>query len=624
MNKFAKPISFTILSCFILCSSCSGGHSESSTNSPSLIPPMANEVPSFTSEQIHEVQANLLLTGYNATAEDRDGDILTFSISGGTDGALFNIDRTSGRLDFKTRPDYSNPSDDNADGVYEVTIRVSDGRDSADQTLNLTIIEPLSDFLVNTGWAGFENDQLQNVSFIDDVSNSGTANIVVREYIPSVGWVSRILETSSLEDIQYGVSELPATELVGGVIWSPIDEDGNAISLSQIKRIKSSTEDFIAMSGVASIPAGELREILPDYAPRNFYKIVGDPSDFVDGAILDSNNLQIEFEDFLDDIDDLFFDLIYADIVGTEKTDTVSFRGHSSSFSSGSSLVVKDGASGAEVELSYNGRPFAGRVAHFISEINDVDGDGKSELLFQQYIDRQKAFVVVMSKDFQAGNSLDDLKTRTIIYSSVDNNDWSMAFADIDGNGIVDMQVASLDSIERLPSGERKQTYKTTMISGQQLIDMPANTTLDVSKVISPKSTYSTVYSSGAAIEGKSLMGGQGLDLFFRVEQEQYCPLDLFIARGDLIDSHTPFSNLSFSPPLGVRINLDHLEELRRGSNCQQMWLNPIKDVNGDGYYDLFLSNVPNDKVPNLIVSGARIAEAYHLNDGVLNIALPN
>ena len=64
-------------------------------------------------------------------ARDEDGDTLTWTLTGGTDQDLFTLS-TDGRLSLMTaRTSLENPGDNNGDGVYELTVQVSDGHHAA-------------------------------------------------------------------------------------------------------------------------------------------------------------------------------------------------------------------------------------------------------------------------------------------------------------------------------------------------------------------------------------------------------------------------------------------------------------------------------------------------------------
>ncbi len=72
-------------------------------------------------------------TAITMVAADPDaGANLTWSIITGRDGARFAIDPATGVLTFVTAPNFEAPTDQNADGVYEVDIRVSDGLGGTD------------------------------------------------------------------------------------------------------------------------------------------------------------------------------------------------------------------------------------------------------------------------------------------------------------------------------------------------------------------------------------------------------------------------------------------------------------------------------------------------------------
>ena len=75
-------------------------------------------------------------------ATDPDaGTTLTYSITAGADSAQFSIDQNNGNLTFKTTPDFETPGDQGGDNVYEVIVTVSDGTNSAAQTITVTVTD---------------------------------------------------------------------------------------------------------------------------------------------------------------------------------------------------------------------------------------------------------------------------------------------------------------------------------------------------------------------------------------------------------------------------------------------------------------------------------------------------
>lgn len=63
----------------------------------------------------------------------------TYAKTGGADNLLFTIDNTTGVLNFVSARDFENPTDNDTNGVYEVTVQVSDGTATDTQTLNVTV-----------------------------------------------------------------------------------------------------------------------------------------------------------------------------------------------------------------------------------------------------------------------------------------------------------------------------------------------------------------------------------------------------------------------------------------------------------------------------------------------------
>ncbi len=82
-------------------------------------------------------------TGTILTVQATDADLpaqtLTYSISGGVDAAKFAINATTGALTFVTSPNFEAPTDVGANNVYNVQVTASDGANSTNQALAITV-----------------------------------------------------------------------------------------------------------------------------------------------------------------------------------------------------------------------------------------------------------------------------------------------------------------------------------------------------------------------------------------------------------------------------------------------------------------------------------------------------
>ena len=110
-----------------------------STNQPVTISVTdVNEAPVFTSGSTASVAENQT-AAYTAAASDPDLTSPTYSISGGADAALFNIDAATGVVTFKTAPDFETPADAGGNNVYDIVVRASDGTNNVDQSVAITV-----------------------------------------------------------------------------------------------------------------------------------------------------------------------------------------------------------------------------------------------------------------------------------------------------------------------------------------------------------------------------------------------------------------------------------------------------------------------------------------------------
>ncbi|MBL3563837.1 cadherin domain-containing protein [Rhodovulum sulfidophilum] len=102
-----------------------------------------NDAPAITSGAAFTIPENQTAVGSVSTT-DAEGDTLSYTITGGADAALFDIDPTTGALSFLTAPDFESPADDGGDNVYDLTVSASDGTDSTSQNITVTVtdVEP--------------------------------------------------------------------------------------------------------------------------------------------------------------------------------------------------------------------------------------------------------------------------------------------------------------------------------------------------------------------------------------------------------------------------------------------------------------------------------------------------
>ncbi|MCZ8186879.1 MAG: cadherin domain-containing protein [Beijerinckiaceae bacterium] len=105
-----------------------------------------NQAPEITSNgggiaaTFNHVEGATFATTVTATDPDV-GNVITYSISGGADAALFTIDAVTGALSFIVPPDFAAPTDANLDGAYEVIVQASDGLLADTQLLTINVID---------------------------------------------------------------------------------------------------------------------------------------------------------------------------------------------------------------------------------------------------------------------------------------------------------------------------------------------------------------------------------------------------------------------------------------------------------------------------------------------------
>jgi len=102
-----------------------------------------NQAPEITGTTAFSIAENTTLAGTITATDPNPGDKDTFSITGGADAALFNIDANTGALTFKSAPDFENPADSGKNNVYDVIVTAKDtgGLSSALQAITVTVTD---------------------------------------------------------------------------------------------------------------------------------------------------------------------------------------------------------------------------------------------------------------------------------------------------------------------------------------------------------------------------------------------------------------------------------------------------------------------------------------------------
>lgn len=100
-----------------------------------------NGKPVFTSPMSVSVPEDTTAV-WTVSASDVDGDRLTYTLTGGADQALFDIDNT-GVLTFIAPPDFEAPGDDDANNIYDIEVSVDDGISGpVTQVIAVTVTPP--------------------------------------------------------------------------------------------------------------------------------------------------------------------------------------------------------------------------------------------------------------------------------------------------------------------------------------------------------------------------------------------------------------------------------------------------------------------------------------------------
>ncbi len=104
-----------------------------------LLSPVENNAPTMPATATATAAENQYAVTPAVQAVDPDGDVLSYSISGGADAGKFTINAATGELRLVTPQDYENPDDADKNGSYLVQVTASDGKASVTQAITVSL-----------------------------------------------------------------------------------------------------------------------------------------------------------------------------------------------------------------------------------------------------------------------------------------------------------------------------------------------------------------------------------------------------------------------------------------------------------------------------------------------------
>lgn len=104
-----------------------------------VLSPVANNAPTMPATATATAAENQYAVTPAVQAVDPDGDVLSYSISGGADAGKFTINAATGELRLVTPQDYENPDDADKNGSYLVQVTASDGKASVTQAITVSL-----------------------------------------------------------------------------------------------------------------------------------------------------------------------------------------------------------------------------------------------------------------------------------------------------------------------------------------------------------------------------------------------------------------------------------------------------------------------------------------------------
>ena len=222
--------------------------------------PAGAYAPTITSGATAATPENVSTTTpvYVATANDPNAKgTLRYTLSGSADDSLFTIDPTTGAVSFKASPNYEAPA--HADNVYHITVQASDGNLSVTQAVAITVTNASEGQIAGVVFAD------KNANKTQDSSDGGLPDLAV-QLLDATG--ARVIASSvadssghySFAGVADGTYELAFHATTGYLPdQGALDTNGNLVVVGvtvQNGGVTTLNEGFVPVAHLAGRTAG--------------------------------------------------------------------------------------------------------------------------------------------------------------------------------------------------------------------------------------------------------------------------------------------------------------------------------------------------------------------------------
>lgn len=189
VTKLRKPI-MNLNRCSILLliglsvavTGCGGGSGGGSTSPPAAStnsPPRITGVTDFSITENQQVQ-------FQVTGFDSNGDTIIYSLEAAGDAAFFTIDSSTGGISANASDmtfDFESPQDSNEDNVYEFDVKLSDGRANTTTAITMSVQNEIEPATCSSGeTVNFEENSTGPLYQFEAIDPDGSLEMVYQNF----------------------------------------------------------------------------------------------------------------------------------------------------------------------------------------------------------------------------------------------------------------------------------------------------------------------------------------------------------------------------------------------------------------------------------------------------------